>query len=385
MTQNRRILSHRFHPTTRPAALFLVGALSVGFVAAETSEAPAAEAPVGTFDVATVEDLALFYAEESYRRLRIPLLMRLVMIAHPGPGRKEAIADLHADPPKADSNGVVYPFGDSNPLSFAYDAKTRTLTCWERLAKKRGSMGFMGMTGPEHTAALNASSSRQRDRGGADWAWDPIRDAISLRRVYLHPPEDRERFYRDIDSLLRTQMKWAKKRYLRETIALAESRHPPASATATADGFTATLILRHFSAPAEESQFWVERYFRAWDRHPRFRAPLLVSDGELPRDRRMHFFVHFQGAENNENGVAPIEAVFRLTAPDGSTLFENFAATVWREKANEPDHLHIGVNNTFVQPEATRPGGGYLLEAEVCDATTGRCVNLTHPFELLDG
>ena len=41
--------------------------------------------------------------------------------------------------------------------------------------KKRGSIGRPALTGPEMAAALNAVTSRERDRGGADFAYDPIR------------------------------------------------------------------------------------------------------------------------------------------------------------------------------------------------------------------
>lgn len=367
--------------------VFILAALLVCAPGAGPGAAPArlAEAePAGSFDLATVEELALFYAVESYRRLKIPLLLRLAMIPHDGGGRKEAIEEIRANPPRADEKGVVYPFGDGNPLSFVYDPQTRTLTAWERMVKKRGTTGFMGMTGPEHAAALNAVSSRQRDRGGADWAWDPIRDAISLRRVYHHPPEDRERFYREIDRLLATQRKWAKKRYLKETIALAEARRPPESATATKEGFTATLVLRHFSAPSSESQFWVERYFRAWAERPRTQAPMLVSDRqvEVAAETWLYFFVHFQGAENDPAGAARVEATFKLVAEDSTVLFENFPATVWREPAKPPDFMQIGVNNTFVKLDTAATSGGYRLEARVCDAVAERCVDVTHPYEV---
>lgn len=383
MPQNRLILLQRTATFAASAAIVLLASLPSGAATATETAAPAAASVVGTFDLETVEDLALFFAEESYRRLRVPILMRLVMIAHGGPKRREMIAELRADPPKADADGVVHPFGPSNPLSFAYDPETRTLTCWERLVRMRGSVSFTGLTGPELATALNAGSSRQADRGGSDFGYDPIGDALSLRRRYVHPPGDRERFYQEIDRLLAAQMKWFDGRYLEEAIAIAESRLPPAAASARHDGFGATLILRHFSAPAAESQHFVERYFRAWDRPPGRQAPRLVSDRQLAAGRRMHFFVHFQGAENNDEGIARVDAVFRLLSPDGSTAFDDFDATVWSQQAQAPDHLHIGVNNTFLTLEDPMPAGIYRLEAEVCDVTAGRCVELTHPFELL--
>ena len=73
--------------------------------------------------------------------------------------------------------------GDRNPLSFVYEPRTRTLHCWERIVKKRGSMGRLALTGPEMAAALNGVSSREKDRGGADFAYDPVRDAVSLRHA----------------------------------------------------------------------------------------------------------------------------------------------------------------------------------------------------------
>ena len=82
-----------------------------------------------------------------------------------GVSKKEEIEKIRRDPPKGNEKGEVFPFGDKNPLSFAYDSESRTMTAWERMIKKRGAMGLWGLTGPEAAAALNAASSRH-DRGG---------------------------------------------------------------------------------------------------------------------------------------------------------------------------------------------------------------------------
>ena len=107
----------------------------------------------GSFDLAAVEDLALFFATESMRRLRIPLLLRLVTSSKNEPTKQERIDEILADPPRADAQGVVYPFGDKNALSLVYNSDTRSMSCWERLVKKYGSTGMLGLTGPEMAAA----------------------------------------------------------------------------------------------------------------------------------------------------------------------------------------------------------------------------------------
>jgi hypothetical protein len=336
----------------------------------------------GTFDLATVEDLALFYAEESVRRLHIPLLLRLLVRGKDNPSQQERIEEVRSNPPRADAHGVVYPFGDKNALSFVFNSETRTLSCWERLVKKYGSTGNLALTGPEMAAALNAVSTRDRDRGGADFDYDPIRDAISLRRDYLHPPADRERFYKELNRLLATELKWEKGRYLKEAIAIAESRHPPGSATAATDGFEATLVLRHFSAQPSESKRWVERYLRAWDRPHGVRPPLLTSDRELLVDQTLHAYIHFHGARNDTQGTAAVDATFRLAAPDGTPTFADLEVPIWRAEAPPTEHLQIGVNDFSFSLDEEEATGTHRLEAEVCDTATSRCVKLAHPFVL---
>ncbi len=78
------------------AAAGLYCALSAGASGArpETGSGPVVD---GGFDLATVEDLALFFAEESVRRLRVPLPVRLFM---GGVSKKEEIEKIRRDPPK---------------------------------------------------------------------------------------------------------------------------------------------------------------------------------------------------------------------------------------------------------------------------------------------
>jgi hypothetical protein len=378
--------------TSRPstAALLVVSVLASISAIGGQAEPPAGSAraeesrplTLGSFDLATVEELGLFFAVESVRRLRIPLLLRLLPLGHDEPSKQERIDAILDDPPRADAQGVVYPLGDKNPLSLVYNAEARTLSCWERLVKLYGSTTAFGPTGPEMAAALNAASSRDRDRGGADFAYDPIRDAISLRRDYLHPPTDRNRFHKELSRLLRTELKWEKGLYLERATAIAESRRPPSSATATTDGFGATLVLRHFSAEPAAARHWVERYVRAWDHPPGGLEPRLVSDRELRVDQLLHAFIHFRGARDDAWGAAAVEATFRLLAPDGSEQFADLELPIWEGKAPPADHLQLGVNDISFSIDREEPTGTYQLEAEVCDVVTSRCVTLAHRFVL---
>lgn len=375
----------------RAGAVLVAGLLETGTAGGQPAEVsePPSPAPAagveGTFDVATVEDLALFYATESVRRVRVPLVLRLASAGKDGTSREEEIEKIRRDPPRLDDRGVVFPFGDKNPLSFALDLDRRTLSCRSRLVSKRGTVGHLGLTGPELAAALNASSSRERDRGGADFAYDPILDALSLQRVYRHPPADRDRFYEEMDGLIATRMSWAEGRYLERAEAIAEDRRPPASATAASEGFTASLVLRHFSAPPGGDQPWAERYLRAWDRPHGAPAPRLVSDGELVVDQTVHAHVHFRGAAGGERDATDVVATFRLIGPLGDEVFSDLAVPIWRGPVPPPDHLQIGVNDISFALDRDNPPGDYRLEATVCDAATGLCVELVHPFLLRPG
>ena len=71
--------------------------------------------------------------------------------------------------------------------------------------------------------ALNAATSRDRDRGGSDFAYDPIRDAFSLRIDFERPPADRREFFKRVDRLIKAVLRLEKKRYLQ--LAQAASAH----------------------------------------------------------------------------------------------------------------------------------------------------------------
>jgi hypothetical protein len=335
----------------------------------------------GTFDLATVEDLALFFAEETIRRVWISPILRLLTPGKDGWNRKEEIERIRNNPPRADENLAVYPMGDKNDLSFVFDPDTRSLSCWERLVKKHGSTGMMGLTGSEMAAALNAVSARGRDRGGADFAYDAIRDALSLRLDFRHPPENRKRFYKEVRGLVAAQVKWTQ-RYLDVSRPIVEGRHPPGSATALTEGFGATLVLRHFSVEPSESQHYVERYLNAWDRPHGGMEPSLVSDRAVLVDQVLHAYIHFRGARNNAQGMAAVDATFRLVSPDNGPIFADLEAPIWRGPAPPASHLQIGEKDLALTLDQDEPLGTYSLEARVCDRTTSRCVELEHPFTL---
>jgi len=350
---------------------------AVDAAAGTASEAAA----TGGFDLATVEELALYFAEESMRRLRVPLPLRLLM---GGPSKQEKLEEIRQNPPKADDAGVVYPFGDKNPLSFAFDRAARTLTVWERMMKKRGSIGLWGLTGPEAAAALNAASTR-RDRGGADFAYDALGDALSFRLVYRRPPADRGRFYEEVNRVVGTQLDWSEKRFLKEMNAIVDARKTPASATATRDGFRATVALRHFAAGRDDTGRWVWRYVKAWSRPAPGPAPRMLSDAEVSAEQPLHAFLHFQGAVADAAGKARVEADLRLVGPEGRVRSSTPGILVFEGEAPPVGHLQLGDRGATLELAAGEPHGRYRVEAEVCDRVANRCVSLVHLIALIDG
>ena len=336
--------------------------------------------PAGArFGLAEVEALALFYAEESVRRLHLPLGARLAL---GGPSKQEKIAKIRESPPKADAAGVVYPFGDSNPLSFAFDPGAGTLTVWERMIKKRGSVGLWGLTAPETATALNAASNA-RERGGADFAWDPVRDALSFRLVYRTVPTDRDRFYREVDRLLDTQRRWSDGPFLRAMTKLVEERATPPSATATIDGFRATVALRHFAAGPEDTGTWVWRYVQAWNREPPRQAPRLVSDASFRFGQPLHAFVHFADAAADPQGAARVTAVLDIFGPDGARHGEPIEIDVFHGAAPPRGFLQFGDEGATVALGDDQSPGRYDFRMRVCDRVADRCVDLVHPIELV--
>jgi len=358
-----------------------VTAARAGDVAGSPTGTASEARAAGRFDLATVEELALFFAEESVRRLRVPLSVRLFM---GGVSKQEELEKVRRNPPRADRDGVVYPFGDSNPLSFVHDPEARTLTVWERMIKKRGSIGLWGLTGPEAAAALNTASTR-RDRGGADFAYDALRDALSFRLVYRQPPADRKRFYEEVSRVVATQLEWSEKRFLKEMNAIVEARKTPASATATREGFRATVALRHFAAGRDDTGRWVWRYVQAWSRPAPGPAPRMLSDAEVRAEQPLHAFLHFQGAVADAEGKARVEADLRLVGPEDGVRSSTPGILVFDGEAPPSGHLQLGDRGATLELAAGEPRGAYRVEAEVCDRVANRCVSLVHPISLVDG
>lgn len=337
----------------------------------------------GGFSLEVVENLALYFATESTRRLHIPLAMKIFMIATDEPTRQEEIDKIRANPPKANERGVVYPFGKHNPLSLTYNENRRTMTVWERFVKKRGRIGYYGLTGVELAAALNEATSREDERAGTDFAYDPVADAVSLHREYQRPPEDLDRFYEEVNGMVKAQLHWLESERFIEVAKAAVKRHaPPVTASAENDGFRASLVLRHFSVYPVLTQFYVARYVKTWNRRHGAPSPLLVSDDRVYTGQNLNGFIHFQGATSGDDGSGAVNATFRLLYPNGTPVFENHQVEIWRTPSPPADHLQLGLNNLVVPFGAGTPLGSYKLEAKVCDEVAGRCVSLTHPFEL---
>ena len=338
-----------------------------------------------SFDLAMVEELALFYAEESVRNITVPLTLRVVEALNGEKVSKEdQINNIRSNPPKVNEKVVVFPFGKNNPLSFVYNPDNRTMTVWERFIKKRGAIGFYGLTSEELAVEINKTTSRKKDRASADFAYDKITDSLSLKRVYRFPPKNRKKFYKEIDKILKIRMKWMRKeRFLKTAKAAANRNKPPESAASENKGFHAVLVLRHFSVPPELTQFYTGRYVKTWDRVHGIRPPLLVSDKTFQVGQLLNAFVHFQGASNGENGKGKVELEIKLIGPNGEVVFEKQKIKIWQNEAPPIKHLQIGENNLSISMDKESTIGQYLILANVCDQMTNRCVEIKHPIELL--
>ena len=340
---------------------------------------PRADAESGGFDLAAVEELALFYATESMRRLRIPLVLRLISIGQDTPSRKEMIAEIEADPPKADENGVVYPFGENNDLAFVFDPGTQSMLVSYRMYKTRGEMSLWGVTAHEHAVLLNDAST-EKERGGALFSYEPLRDVLALLKRYDQAWETRKRFYKEIERLRKVHDWWFQERFADRSNKLIAALEPPPSASAIEDGFEATLLLRHFDVHTTHSPVLVQRFLDGWQRPDGYREPRLVSHSELFEERKMYAFVLFRGATNDQNGIAFVGASFRLIAPDGSVRLDNMRPLLWNSAARPRDHRQVGMNNVSFTMTDEAPGT-YRVEAEVCEVASSRCVEVMHPFE----
>lgn len=356
------------------------------FTATNASEQDMKEASekAAEFDITLVEQLALFYAEESIKQMSIPLALRIFSTGDNKPSKKAELKKLRNNPPKINADGVVYPLGENNPLSFIYSSQNRTMTVSERIINKRGVVGYYGLTAIELAGELNKESSRKKDRAEADFAYDSIADNLSLQRLYNSPPENKKKFYQAVDRIIKAKLKWTQKeRFLNAARAAAARNQLPESASTEIDGFKAHLILRHFSVTPDENQFYTDRYVKGWDRKPSLNSPLLVSDQKVSTNQILNGFIHFQGAVNGADGMANVVADFSLMDPNGQIIFEIPVVQIWRHQAPPQYHLQIGTNNISFSMDDESKIGQYTVEAKVCDQVSNRCSVLRHPIELM--
>lgn len=332
------------------------------------------------FSKAQVEALALFVAEESIRRLRIPLVLRILDWGHDTPTRKEQISALRADPPRMDERGYVFPFGPANGMSFYYDKEQKILYLQERIMRMRGKMPNWGLTVAELVQALTANSN-SKQRAGAEFKYDATLDQLVLQKTFSQVPESAEDFYRQVNKMKRNGLVWFKGRFLKMTEAIVKQRQPPASATANAEQFEASLILRHFAVQADDTAWPLQRFKAAWNRPVGRTAPFLLSNTQLHSGQRMYAFILFRGATTDLHGVAQVGASFKLIDPHGSVRLAGQNPLLWNHAPPPTGHLQLGINQIDFTV-SDEPYGDYQVQAEVCDVAGARCVNLVHTFTL---
>lgn len=363
-------------------AVFLYLAITA---AASASGSSHAAADNQTIDLQQVEALALFYAEESVRRLNIPLAFRLVtLLSGDKVSREDELAKIRANPPHATDENVVYPFGPKNPLSLAFDADQQTMTVWERVIRYRRKIGFYGFTGPELAEALNEVSDDSA-RGGGTFGFNHLDDSVSLFRQYSTSPSDLTQFYKEVDRMVETNSRWSNSsdKFVKLAKSAARRHAPVQSAVASQEGFRATLTLRHFSVSSPLIKGYIDDYARIWERPYDRPAPLLVSDRVAQAGQGLAAFIHFKGAGVNQKGLASLEANFGLIGPDGHAIFEDNIIPLWHEAGPPATHLQLGRNNMLGHLGSELKLGQYTLRANVCDLAADRCVMLATPFELV--
>ncbi len=360
----------------RPAVRLICLGLVLGLLAPLPAPARSKTRPI---NAETAEEVALFFALESMRRLRVPLVLRLVF--PDGSSREEELERIRQSPPRLNASNVVYPFGDKNALSMVLHEGRGVLSCRYSLSEKRGTVGGWGLTGPEMAAVLNEHSTA-RERGGAEWSYDPIRDSVGLQRDFSSLPADDDKLYRELNQFMKTGNWWFNERFVKRLVPLVEARQPPASASAEEEGFGATLVLRHFSQQNHEmGAHFAGRYLRGWDRKWGHRAPRVVSDRALDIDQLMYIWVHFEGAGTGEPlAEAAVYAKVRIVRPDGSLAVDEITLPLWRGEAPPGGHLQIGMNNVSFSLDADEPRGDWTIEARVCEDGRDRCVDLRHDF-----
>lgn len=345
--------------------LAFAGFLAVGAdeARAETGkDGQAVEAAGPTLERSEAEALIFQYLAQD-----LPLL---VGMRH----RAEYLAELKADPPRFDARDRYHFNPPGGMLEFEYDGERGALIVRAAIHRYRGRQQGHGLSFEQISEAVHQYGQGGASLGGGRLDTAPKLDGVFLRRDFVEPPRSARQFARQVDKLVDAAVHWSRKDYLKALKAYALSLAPPASATARAGGFAATMALTDHP----------ELYARVWSRPPGALKPWHVSVHAAKPGTELVLAIHIVDPAADSEGLARVEATTRLVGPDGVERGTPTETVLWHQPPPPAGHFQLTDRPVTVGFAATEPEGTFRVLAEVCDRVAGTCVQLTHPVEIVN-
>lgn len=349
------------HPTRCSQALtvvlLLAGHLSLGLRSAR------AEAAGPSLSRSEAEALVFEYLAQD-----LPLLVGMSE-------RSEYLAELKADPPRFDAQDRYHFNPPGGIMDFEYDGERGALVVRAAIHRYRGRRQGHGLSFEQIAEAVHRYGNDGGSLGGGELDTDPKLDGVFLRRDFVGPPRSDRRFAHQVDDLIEAANRWSRKHYLKALEAYARTLTPPASATAAADEFRASMALT--ADP--------ELYAQVWSRPPGALRPWRTSVHRVRPGTELVLAIHIVDPAADSQGLARVEATTRLLGPDGVERGTPTQQVMWRGPPPPAGHFQLTDPPIRIGFAAAEPEGLFQVLAEVCDRVAGTCVQLTHPVSVARG
>jgi hypothetical protein len=243
--------------------------------------------------------------------------------------RSEYIAGLKADPPRFDAQDRYHFNPPGGLLEFEYDGERGALVVRAAIHRYRGREQGHGLSFEQISKAVHRYGKDGAGLGGGWLDTAPMLDGVFLRHDFVGPPRSGRRFARQVGDLVEAANRWSRKDYLKALQAYALTLAPPASATAEAGGFRATMALTDNP----------ELYARIWSRPPGALKPFHISVHDVKPGTELVLAIHIVDPLADSEGVARVEATTRLLGPDGIERGTSSEVSLWLEPPPPAGHF----------------------------------------------
>jgi len=287
--------------------------------------------------------------------------------------RREYLADLEADPPRFDEHDRYHFNPPGGILEFAYDGERGALIVRAAIHRYKGRQQGHGLSFEQIAEAVYRYERAGPSLGGGRLDAAPGLDGVFVRYDFVGPPRSTRQFARQVDDLIKAANRWAKDDYLKALKAYAATLAPPASATAQAGAFRATMALT--ANP--------ELYARVWSRPPGALKPWHVSVHTAKPETELVMAIHIVDPARGSDGLARVEVTTRLIGPDGVERGTPTTGVLWHKPPPPRGHFQLTDRPVTVGFAGTEPAGTFRVLATVCDRVAERCLELAHPVEVV--